>query len=253
VLKGSSLLAASYRLGNPGRMDGAKRILAIETSGRHGSIALLTGNSDRSEVLSEILLGGDERTAQILAPRIRTMLGDHNWSPTSVDLVAVAVGPGSFTGLRIGVTTAKTFAYAANTELLGVNTLEAIATQAPAADGRLWAVLDAQRQELFAATFAQSEAGLTTERETHIISVEAWLAALQPDDHVSGPALSRIGARLPAGVRAVSEDLWQPMARSLGRLAWTKYQAGLRDDLWQLVPQYYRSSAAEEKAQSTKI
>jgi tRNA threonylcarbamoyladenosine biosynthesis protein TsaB len=170
-----------------------------------------------------------------------------------VDLVAVAVGPGSFTGLRIGVTTAKTFAYAANTDLIGVNTLEAIAAQAPAAHGQLWAVLDAQRQELFAASFAQSDAGLTTEHETYIISVEAWLAALQPDDRVSGPALSRIGARLPADVHAMNEDLWQPMAISVGQLAWKKYQAGLRDDLWQLVPQYYRSSAAEEKAQSTKI
>ena len=80
------------------------------------------------------------------------------------------------------MTTAKTFAYAAKTQLVGVNTLEAIAAQAPAAEGRLWAVLDAQRQELFAANFIRDKTGdLVTERETHIISVVSWLAALQPE------------------------------------------------------------------------
>jgi len=231
-------------------MDGAKRILAIETSGRHGSIALVSGAADRAEVLKQIVLGGDERTAQILAPRIQNLLREQNWSPTSVNLVAVAIGPGSFTGLRIGVTTAKTFAYAAKTDLIGINTLEAIAAQAPEANGRLWAVLDAQRQELFAASFILSETGFITERETHIVSETSWLAELQPGDRVSGPALARIAKSLPAEVDAVPQNLWQPMATSIGQLAWRNFRTGLKDDLWQLVPKYYRSSAAEEKAQS---
>jgi tRNA threonylcarbamoyladenosine biosynthesis protein TsaB len=233
-------------------MDDTKRLLAIESSGRHGSIALLSGDVECADVVSQIALGGEERTAQILAPRIRSMLRESNWSSTSVDLVAVAVGPGSFTGLRIGVTTAKKIAYAANTALIGVNTLEAIAAQAPTDEGRLWAVLDAQRQELFAASFDQSSAGLTIQCQTHIITVDSWLAALQPGDRVSGPALGRIGSHLPSGVHSLSEDLWQPMATSIGRLAWKKFQTGHRDDLWQLLPQYYRSSAAEEKAQAQK-
>jgi tRNA threonylcarbamoyladenosine biosynthesis protein TsaB len=253
VFDANRLLAADYWLGNPGRMDGAKRILAIETSGRHGSVALLSCVSDRAEVLKQIELSGNERTAQILAPSIRGLLNEKNWSPKSVDLVAVAVGPGSFTGLRIGVTTAKTFAYAAKTQLLGINTLEAIAAQAPAADGRLWAMLDAQRQELFAASFARSESGLTTVRETHIISVASWLAGLQPGDRVSGPALSRIAKSMPANVNVVPQDLWQPMATSVGQLAWKKFQTGQTADIWQLVPQYYRSSAAEEKAKNASL
>ena len=81
-------------------MDGAKRILAIETSGRHGSVALLCGSADRADVSTQVVLGGDQRTARILAPSIRALLNEQHWSPMSVDLIAVAIGPGSFTGLE---------------------------------------------------------------------------------------------------------------------------------------------------------
>jgi len=235
-------------------MDGEKRILAIETSGRHGSVALLTGTGDQARVAKQIVLGGDERTAQVLAPSIQTLLNEMNWAPASVDLVAVVVGPGSFTGLRIGVTTAKTFAYATNAELIGVNTLEVIATQVPKAEGRLWTVLDAQRQELFAASFSYSQSGeFTSERETSIIPQTAWLVALQSGDRVSGPALTRIVPKLPDGINVVSQAFWQPLAESVGELAWKNFQAGQRDDVWELVPQYYRSSAAEEKSQKARL
>ena len=78
------------------------------------------------------------------------MCREVGWKPGEVQLIAVTVGPGSFTGLRIGVSTAKALAYALATPLIGVNTLEVILRQAPAGLPRLQAVLDAQRYELFA-------------------------------------------------------------------------------------------------------
>ena len=95
---------------------------------------------------------GHERTAQTLAPRLSELLRETDW-PAGVDSTWwwSPVGPGSFTGLRIGVTTAKTFAYAVGAEVIGVNTLAVIAEQAPRAAAPLWVVMDAQRQELFAA------------------------------------------------------------------------------------------------------
>ena len=77
------------------------------------------------------------------------MLAQCQWEALSIDLVCVTTGPGSFTGLRIGVTTAKTFAYAAAAELVGTHTLAVLAAGVEQASGRLWAILDAQRQELF--------------------------------------------------------------------------------------------------------
>jgi hypothetical protein len=74
-----------------------------------------------------------------------------------------------------------------------------------------------------------------------------WLAELQRGDRVTGPALRKLRGGLPAGVEMVDESLWQPRASATGQLAWREYRTGRRDDLWTLVPRYYRASAAEEK------
>ena len=84
------------------------RILALETTEMAGSLAAM---HDR-KLLAEIELDSKQRTAQSLAPGMKTLLAEAGWRPTDVELVAVTIGPGSFTGLRLGVTTAKTFAYA---------------------------------------------------------------------------------------------------------------------------------------------
>jgi tRNA threonylcarbamoyladenosine biosynthesis protein TsaB len=244
----SYLLVGCHRFDEVGYMADGERILAIESSGRHSSVATLTGDANGTRLIGQCLLTGDERTAQVLAPTIHALLSSANWSPKSVELVAVTVGPGSFTGLRIGVTTAKAFAYAVGADVVGVNTLETIALQAPPSSSPLWAVLDAQRQELFAAKFIVSEhLNFRTERETLIIPQDEWLTSLEPGDRVIGPALKRLGSRLPAGVIVLPESLWQPTAAAVGQIAWKKYQAGHRDDVWKLSPNYYRASAAEEK------
>jgi tRNA threonylcarbamoyladenosine biosynthesis protein TsaB len=163
-------------------------------------------------------------------------------------LVAVTVGPGSFTGLRIGVTTAKAFAYGIGAEVLGINTLESLALQASTTSSPLWTVLDAQRQEFFAAKYiVDGQLTVRAVHETCIITQDAWLTGLEPGDRVTGPALKRLVPRLPAGIEVLPEQSWQPMANAVGQLAWKNYQAGHRDDVWKLSPNYYRPSAAEEK------
>lgn len=229
-------------------MQGMTRILAIETSGRCGSAALLQAPGEHVELVRYWAESGSERTAQSLAPSIERLLSDAGWKPNSVNLVAVTLGPGSFTGLRIGVTTAKAYAYAAGADVLGVNTLKAIASQSPPSSAPLWAVSEAQRQELFAAQYAVDDGGpYRTVRETCILSQEEWISGLRAGDRVTGPALVRLKLRLPAGLEIVAADLWQPTAAAVGELAWRAYRAGQRDDVWSLVPKYYRVSAAEEK------
>jgi tRNA threonylcarbamoyladenosine biosynthesis protein TsaB len=224
------------------------QIVAIDTSGRHGSLAVLSGEADQAVVLREVVLGGEERTAQSLAPALRDLLAEVSWRPETVGFVAVTIGPGSFTGLRIGVTTAKAFAYAVRAEIIGVNTLELLASQVTRAPSPLWAIMDAQRQELFAARFTSNGAGaIAMSHPTRIVPQDEWLAGLQAGDQVTGPALRRLVPRLPVGVIAIPAELWQPTAAAVGKLAWRLYQAGQRTDVWQLVPAYYRPSAAEEK------
>ncbi len=229
-------------------MQTAKRIVAIEASGRHGSVATLSGEADEARLIGQVVLTGEERTAQSLVPAMKQLLVAADWSPKTVELVAVAAGPGSFTGLRIGVTTAKAFAYAVSADLIGVNTLMALAAQAPPSISPLWTVLDAQRQELFAAKFVVGERlEIRAESVASIVSQDRWIASLQPGDLVTGPALKRIAARVPAGVVPLPEDLWQPTAAAVGQVAWRAYRTGHRDDVWELTPNYLRPSAAEEK------
>jgi tRNA threonylcarbamoyladenosine biosynthesis protein TsaB len=222
------------------------RILAIETTGRTASVAMLEGSDTGAASLADARLDGG-RTAQTLAPAIQTLLAQVGWPPSSVELVAVAVGPGSFTGLRIGVTTAKTLAYAIGAQVLGVDTMDVLAAQAPPATSSLWTIMDAQRQELFVAKFSTVRGQPERCDATRIVPLADWLKGLQPGDRVIGPPLVRLKQQLPNGVISVPDDLWQPSASSVGQVAWRLVQQGARDDVWKLAPKYLRLSAAEEK------
>lgn len=223
------------------------RILAIETSGMAGSVAALEDN----RLIAELTLAPQQRSARSLAPGMKGLIEQALWQPRDVQLVAVAVGPGSFTGLRVGVTTAKTFAYAVSAEVLGVNTLAAVAENSPADVQRLSCVIDAQRGQFYTAEFVRDAAGLLVPAcETHIIDRDAWLAQTGECTEpiaVSGPAIRQLAAGIPPSVHILAEQHWTPTAAAVGRLAARSYAAGLRDDLWKLVPNYYRRSAAEEK------
>jgi tRNA threonylcarbamoyladenosine biosynthesis protein TsaB len=220
------------------------RILAIETVGTSGSVAAL----ERDRVLAERELEGQRRAAQSLVPSIAKVLGDVGWRAADVELVAVATGPGSFTGLRIGVTTAKAFAYAAGSQAIGVPTMSAIAARVPDAFAHFWTVVDAQRNELYAAEFMRDQNGRPVEAAaTQIVGAESWLASLVPGVAVSGPGLERLVERVRNGVIVVDRALWAPTAAAVGQVGWQRYSMGERTSVFDLVPHYYRKSAAEER------
>jgi tRNA threonylcarbamoyladenosine biosynthesis protein TsaB len=232
-------------------------ILAFDTSGMHGSVAVLDG----PQLLAEQILSTDRRSAQTLAPAIVEILASHHIEPGQIKLVATTIGPGSFTGLRVGVTAAKTFAYAVGAPVIGVSTLEAIAHNykpdppAPNPVPEIHAILDAQRKELFLGRFslmcAASNANelpqLTRLAPDHIISIDDWLASLKPGTIVAGAGLDRLADRLPNTV-VVDPANREPRASIIGQLAFRDCQSGRRDDLWKLAPVYLRPSYAEEKA-----
>ena len=223
------------------------RILALETSSLTASVAAF----EDEQLLDETAFDPPLRTAQSFAPAIARQLAAVHWRPADVQLIAVTVGPGSFTGLRVGVTAAKTLAYAVGAEVLGLNTLHVIAAQAPPQFPQLYAVLDAQREQLFAACFNRCGPDWHVQVDAHIVDNARWLACLTPDVAVTGAGLARVREQIPAGIHVLDPSLWTPRAATVGRLAGRAYHAGQRDDLWALVPRYYRQSAAEEKLQAT--
>jgi tRNA threonylcarbamoyladenosine biosynthesis protein TsaB len=223
------------------------RLLAIETTGLAGSVAAL----DDRNVLAELDLPPDRGSSQSLAPGIGRLLATVGWRPKDVQGVAVVAGPGSFTGLRVGVTAAKTFAYAVGAEVLGLDTLEVIAAAAPAEIARVSVAVDAQRGQVVAGDFARASDGwMHAIGPARLLDVEAWWAGLPHGSLVAGPVLRSLVAGLPAGLVALDPKYWFPRAAAAGRLAARLFAAGRRDDLWSLVPRYWRPSAAEEKRQA---
>ncbi|HEX5105175.1 MAG TPA: tRNA (adenosine(37)-N6)-threonylcarbamoyltransferase complex dimerization subunit type 1 TsaB [Pirellulaceae bacterium] len=237
-------------------------ILAFDTSGFGGSVALLEGE----RVLVERQLDANRRSAQTLAPATAEALSEAGVRPADVRLVATTIGPGSFTGLRVGVTAAKSFAYAARCDVIGLNTLDVIAAQVPAdflpspfvgegsgvrgsdsPDYEIHAILDAQRKELFLARFRPAAAGPERLAEDTIIAAQSWLDPLRPGTIVTGPGLHKLESLLPPGVIAAPQPLREPRAATAGAAAWREYQRGRRDDLWRLAPAYGRPSYAEER------
>ncbi len=238
-------------------------ILALETSGVAADVALLEADENGVQVVASRQLPSRPRTAQTLAPAIASLLQQANWQPADVGLVAVATGPGSFTGLRLGVTTAKVFAYATGADVQGVNTLDAVALNAGALIGdipnvtRICTVMDAQRNQVFAATYSadamREKDTLEIHFATSIIEADDWRASLATGDLAIGPGLIKLlddNGRMPgnSGVNIAPVESWQPTAAAVAELAWRQFSSGKESaDVWSLVPQYFRASAAEEK------
>ncbi|MEM7313827.1 MAG: tRNA (adenosine(37)-N6)-threonylcarbamoyltransferase complex dimerization subunit type 1 TsaB [Planctomycetota bacterium] len=227
----------------------AEKVLSLETSGMSGEVALLEGDT----LVYESQVRPDERTAKYLSARIDESLNAVGWQPTEVDLVAVTQGPGSFTGLRVGVTTAKVFAYATNAGVVGVNCLQAVAAQVSVNEPTtVAAVMDAHRQEVFAARFQVAEDTIPELLDTPApISIDEWIQARLADKShtvVSGPVLGKISDRLGDELTLADSESWTLRASTIGRLGLAIHKAGHSDDFWGLVPEYYRKSAAEEKA-----
>ncbi len=103
-------------------MEESTKLLALETTDLAGSVALC----EQGKVLAVRFLEPKQRSAQSLAPAIHSILREFSWKPTDVDIVAVTTGPGSFTGLRVGVATAKMYAWSVGAKIVGVDTLDAI-------------------------------------------------------------------------------------------------------------------------------
>jgi tRNA threonylcarbamoyladenosine biosynthesis protein TsaB len=222
------------------------RILALETTERIGSVAAMADG----KLLAELSLDRTQRTAQSLAPAMLALLKQVGWLPGDLQLVAVSQGPGSFTGSRIGVTTGKVFAYAVGADILGIDTLEAIAAAAPDDVTEVSAVMDAQRGQLVTQRFCRrSDGWLEPVGPQQLLDVQTWLAQLPAGVAVTGPMLGKLADRLPSHVRALDSQYWPPRASVVARLAARDYSQGRRDDPWSLVPHYCRRSAAEEKAE----
>ncbi len=226
-------------------------VLALETTEKFGSVAL----SDGESLFVETGLPKDRRSAQTLALVIDAIFRNNGLMPKDVDAVAVIVGPGSFTGLRVGVTTAKMFAYAVNAKILAFRTHEVIAMgfaacQSAPAPMRLSVGVDAQRGDVVVQDFHRDCSGsFAPVGEAKLISVDQWWeqAETQPETVFAGPALERWQGKTPSHVVLAEPWFWMPRAGAMIPVAFERLAKGQTDDPWTLQPLYSRPSAAEER------
>ncbi len=221
----------------------APRLLILETSSRKGQVALALG----SELRGVRPLDEARRNARDLAPAAAELLAALGWRPRDIQAVIVSRGPGSYTGLRVGIMSAKTFAYATGCALLAVDTFAALALQTPPSAPRVDVLADAQQDKVYVQSFVRSAEGWQPSTELAIRRFADWLAAREPSAWVTGPGLQKWATHLPTDVSRADTSLWEPQAASLLRIGLARYLAGARDDPWTLEPLYLRPSSAEEQ------
>jgi tRNA threonylcarbamoyladenosine biosynthesis protein TsaB len=220
------------------------RVLVIETSSRAGQVAIAQGNA----LLAVRRLDEARRHARDLAPSVSELLTAQGWKARDLNAVLVSRGPGSYTGLRVGVVSAKILAYATGCVLLGIDTFAALALQAPAEASRLDVLADAQQGKVYIQSFARTaEDSWQALTPLAIRPLDEWLAQREPTAWASGPGLHTIARRLPATLPLTPGSTWDPRAESLLRLGMARYRAGEQDDAWTLEPLYLRPSAAEQQ------
>ena len=233
-----------------GEIGGGRLILlAIDTSTPRAALALARPGSAPRVAPPDPDSRPSSRHGQGLIPAIAGLLAAEGLKVADLGAVAVGLGPGSYTGLRIGLTAAKTLAYAANKPLIALDSLEAIARNAPDDASKVAVAVDAQRGDAYVAEFARGspDAPLRRLGPTRIEPVEAWANALDPSTLVLGPTLDRLLAAWPDVVRLGTPDQGHPDAARLIPLAREALEAGRTLDPFFVEPIYLRRSAAEDQ------
>ncbi len=221
------------------------KFLLIETSGTVGRVGLAQGPA----LLAQRSLDVNHRHNRDLVPSIAAIMQDAGWKPGQVEGVIVSLGPGSYTGLRVGLMSAKALAYATGCPLIAVETLACVARQAPAEIGLLDVIADAQRGNLYVQTFVRDMPSqkLRPASNLTVESISSFLARRQPSSRTSGPALAAI-PKLQQDVGSLAPpESWVPGLEALLQEGLETEKRFSSAEAMRLEPLYLRPSSAEQK------
>ena len=209
------------------------KVLAFDTSSKALSLAIL----EDKQVLAETTINIKKNHSITLMPAIDFLMASLDWTPKDLDRIVVAEGPGSYTGLRIAVATAKTLAHTLNIELVGMSSLLALVPYQQ--EGLFVPLMDARRNNVYAGFYENAkpvmpEAHLSFERVIELIKGASQVTFVGE----IGPFVEQIQEHLPR--TNFKETL--PNAANLALLAWDKEADSLHD----FVPNYLKRVEAEE-------
>ncbi len=215
-------------------------LLATDTSGKHGSIALARGNSDGScDVIEVVPLAGGTFSAQ-LVPQIAALLAHRGFSKSDIGAFVVASGPGSFTGLRVGLAAIKALAEILGKPIASVSLLEVIALSA-GTQGKVVAVMDAGRGEVYVGEYEVAGHSAKVLSEQLLRKEEAW-GAVQGSPVITSDRVLAEAARAVGLTTSVIEPV---DAGVLAGVGWRKIRSGDTVSPEQLEANYIRRSDAE--------
>ena len=230
-------------------------ILAVETSTFTGSVALVEapspgGASGAFQIVGETTLNLSETHSSRLMPAIDRLLRETSRPIQAVQGIAVGLGPGSFTGLRIAVSTVKGLAFSLRVPVVGVPTLDALAHNIPYASPLVCPVLDARKKEVYAALFrGDGEGQLRRTGEYWVLSPEDLCSRISERAILvgSGAEVYRETFREKLGSRALfaPPEFSFPRASSVARLSLPSFHNGQTMDVMTFTPLYVRRSEAE--------
>lgn len=225
----------------------ARRVIAIETSSRRGSVAAA---EDGARVL-QIELSADRRHTSELLPAVRTLCGEMAWEVGDITAVYFSRGPGSFTGLRVAATVARMLRWSLGCEVVAVPSLEVIAHNALTREdrlGRIAVMLDAKRGQVFGALFEQDGAGrLRTIDKADLRDPAEWIAAIEPPFCVIGDGAAAHRETCEAsGATVLGESYGTPAAANVVVIGERMFEDGCLCRAEDIAPLYLRRPEAEE-------
>jgi tRNA threonylcarbamoyl adenosine modification protein YeaZ len=231
-------------------------ILSLETATLTGSVALVDAflpeddSSPKAQIIAEFLLNIQSTHSERLMPAIHNLLEETSLKIHDIQGIALGLGPGSFTGLRIGVSTVKGLAYALKIPVVGVSTLEALAANVPYRSSIICPVVDARKKEVYAALFLGDGSGrITRKSDDWVLSPEELCQRITEKTLFLGNGIEVYGDILQKnlGSRAsfAPPELSLPRALNVAKLSLPNFQRGQTLDLFSFTPIYIRRAEAE--------
>ncbi len=221
-------------------------ILAADTSTKTASVALL----DDTEVLAELFINVDHHHGETILPAIETVFTQAGVKKNSIDLFALTIGPGGFTGLRVGISTMKGMAFAMNKPVVGVSTLDALAMNAADSHAYICPMISARRDEVYTALYKTNNGSLPDKKiGDRIVVPEVFVRNLDGEVLFLGDGADLYKTSIK---ELLSERSFFAVpllnyirASAVGYIGLKKFLDGDSVSALNLVPKYIRASYAE--------
>lgn len=220
------------------------KILAVDTSTMISSVAVL----EDDHIIGDFSISQSKTHSEQLLPMIGDMLDRLGMKLSDIDVFSVAIGPGSFTGLRIGVSVVKTMAQVLNKPIIGISTLEAMAHGIYSSDV-IVPIIDARGNRIFVGEFVRYEGKFIKISEERLTTVDEFILNMNEKSYLF---VGDGAKKLDSGFNYIIPkhhftlaDMNNCIARSVAVLAKKRYENGDFDSFFDLVPNYLRKSQAE--------